>query len=356
MRIFINTLKIVGVILGVLLFITATILGYFTLAEYRPPKIHKETVQVRSGLKYSNEPLKIMTFNIGYAGLGKDEDFVMDGGKKGRSDSKAVVEGYFEGIKNLIETHQSDIYLFQEVDYDSRRSYHVNQVNELYEMMSEYDHVFSYNYKAKFVPFPFSVKDHFGRVNSGLQTLSKYHIELSFRHQLPGAFSWPIRTVNLKRAIQPNYIKIEGTDKYLVVINIHLSAYDDGSMRLKEMAYLKAFIEKEYQQGNYVIIGGDFNQTFYEAKDTFTHQAGTWKPVVMDENTLSKDFIFAVDPITPTCRSLHAPFMGSDFPCYIIDGFVVSKNITITNIETINHGFLYSDHNPVILEVTLNDL
>lgn len=356
MKILKKLLIILGITLGLILFIVGGLLGYFTIVEYNPKPIIQETVYSHSNLNYSNQPLKIMSFNIGYGALGKDEDFVMDGGKKGRADSKAVVEGYFQGIQDLLVAHESDIYLLQEVDFNSRRSYDINQVNLNAQLFSNYDNVFSYNYKAKFVPFPFSFTDYFGRVNSGLQTLSKYPIIQSYRHQLPGAFSWPIRTVNLKRAIQPNYIHIEGQNKQLVVVNIHLSAYDDGSMRIKEMAYLKDFIENEYNKGNYVIVGGDFNQTFYEAKDTFPHQDGTWEPLIMDADTLSENFMFAIDPLTPTCRSLHAPYEDDDFPYYIIDGFIVSKNITVTNINTINHGFLYSDHNPVILEVILNDL
>lgn len=356
MKVLLKILTILGIFIGILLILVAGILGYFTIVEYNPPKIMKEPVYYRSQLIYDNQPLKLMSFNIGYGGLGRDEDFVMDGGKKGRADSKEVVEGYFEGIQNLLTEHEADIYLLQEVDFNSRRSYELDEVGLNAGLLPTYDHVFSYNYKAKFVPFPFSTTDYIGKVNSGLQTLSKYRINESFRHQLPGAFSWPIKTVNLKRAIQPNYINIEGTTKQLVVVNVHLSAYDDGSMRLKEMAYLKEFIEAEYQKGNYVIVGGDFNQVFYEAKDTFPHHEGTWEAMIMDKDTLSENFSFAIDPLTPTCRSLHAPYTGGDFPYYIIDGFIVSNNITVTTINTINHGFLYSDHNPVILEVTLNDL
>ncbi|MGI6359706.1 MAG: endonuclease/exonuclease/phosphatase family protein [Acholeplasmatales bacterium] len=355
MKILKKIIIVLSIILGVLVLFVGGILGYFTAVEYRPPKISEETVKTSSSINYAKQPLKIMTFNIGYGSLGKAEDFVMDGGKKGRADSKEVVNDYFQGIQDLLKNIPADIYLLQEVDYDSRRSYYLDQVTKNHELFPNYDYVYSYNYKANFVPFPFSFTDYIGKVNSGLQTLSKYKIEESFRHQLPGAFAWPIRTVNLKRAIQPSYIKIEGTDKYLVVVNIHLSAYDDGSMRLKEMAYLKEFIEAEYKKGNYVIVGGDFNQTFFGAKDVFPEYSGTWVPMTMKEDTLSDDFTFAIDVTKPTCRSLHKPYDGGEnFPYYLIDGFIVSKNITVISVNTINYGFLYSDHNPVILEISLD--
>ncbi len=39
--------------------------------------------------------------------------------------------------------------------------------------------------------------------------------------------------------------------------------------------------------------------------------------------------------------------------CYIIDGFVVSDNVNVLSVKTIDHAFKYSDHNPVILEAEL---
>ena len=57
-------------------------------------------------------------------------------------------------------------------------------------------------------------------------------------------------------------IDVNETDKQLVIINLHLEAYDDGSAREKQMKVLKDIMVKEYEKGNYVIVGGDFNQTF----------------------------------------------------------------------------------------------
>ena len=42
--------------------------------------------------------MTILTYNTGYAGLSKDEDFFMDGGSKVQPDSKDVVETNLAGI------------------------------------------------------------------------------------------------------------------------------------------------------------------------------------------------------------------------------------------------------------------
>ena len=43
-----------------------------------------------------------------------------------------------------------------------------------------------------------------------------------------------------------------------------------------------------------------------------------------------------------------------DFQYYMIDGFIVSNNITVDSFETIDLDFKNTDHNPVSMKITLN--
>ena len=93
---------LISTIIG-LLMIIGVVLVYFTVREYRPQDEETMTVRNNSDLEVVlNEEISILTFNIGYAGLGINEDFVMDGGKKGRPDNKEVVRGYLDGIKDIL--------------------------------------------------------------------------------------------------------------------------------------------------------------------------------------------------------------------------------------------------------------
>ena len=59
----------------------------------------------------------------------------------------------------------------------------------------------------------------------------------------------------------------------------------------------------------------------------------------------------------PTCRSLDQPYAGADkesFQYYLIDGFIVSANIQVNSLATQDLGFVNSDHNPVLMMVTLS--
>ena len=55
-------------------------------------------------------------------------------------------------------------------------------------------------------------------------------------------------------------------------------------------------------------------------------------------------------------QSLDKSYDDADdkFQFYVIDGFIVSSNISIKSIETVNLDFQNSDHNPIKLEVILN--
>lgn len=351
------------VLLVVVIFLSLT-LALLTLIEYRPDDV--EVVEINNPVSQRlslDESITLMTFNIGYAGLGKDEDFVLDGGQKARPDSLEVVEGYMAGILDLLDMYAADFYLLQEVDLSARRSFNMNQVDRINNHLGEgFSSLFAYNFKAAFVPFPVSLTDYIGPVESGLLTLSSFEVLEAERQQFPGSFSWPVRVVNLKRAMLVAYIPIDGTDKELVLVNLHMSAYDgDGSLRAQEMEHLKTFMEVEYEKGNYVIIGGDFNQTFPSVVDVYPAEDGLYNAYPIESDWLPTGFTYAIDPTLPTCRLLHRPYdpinpndpLDPNTQYYIIDGFIVSNNILIETINTIDHGFEYSDHNPVMLTVRL---
>jgi len=39
----------------------------------------------------------------------------------------------------------------------------------------------------------------------------------------------------------------------------------------------------------------------------------------------------------------------------MIDGFIISDNLTVKTLETQDYGFTASDHNPVLLELQLKE-
>ena len=65
---------------------------------------------------------------------------------------------------------------------------------------------------------------------------------------------------------------------------------------------------------------------------------------------------FLMDASVPSCRSLDQPYAGADregFQYYLIDGFIVSGNVTVQSLENLDLDFACSDHNPVLMQVAL---
>ena len=158
-----------------------------------------------------------------------------------------------------------------------------------------------------------------------------------------------------------NRVAIDGTDKELVLVNLHLEAYDDGEGKIAQTKQLKELLEDEAAKGNYVIAGGDFNQSFsnYDNSAYPLISEDMWQPGAVDVDQFDDSLSFITDNSTPSCRSLDRPLAGNDsdpgvFQYYMIDGFIVSDNLTINTVETRDLGFKNSDHNPIVMNVTVS--
>ena len=346
-----KVMKGAGMVLLFLAGILLLALIWLTIREYRPEA--EETLAVPSGSETPapGSSLEILTFNTGYAGLDKTQDFFMDGGSQVQPDSRQEVEENLQGIAGILKEHPADVYFLQEVDLDSKRSYRIDQ-QAYYQENLDLPGVFACNFKCDFIPYPLPP---IGKVESGILTMTDLAVSSASRISLPESFFWPVKTCNLKRCMLETRIPLTGTDRELVLINFHLEAYDSGEGKIRQSQMLAEKLQKEYEAGNYVIAGGDFNQTFegidkYPLKDT-----DNWAPGVIGEDSLPEHFSFAVDDSYPTCRLLNEPYSGSfdTSQVYVLDGFLVSDNIKVNQVSVINTDFAYTDHQPVRLEVRL---
>jgi len=346
-------LKIIVIAGAIVLFMVGGLLIFFTVSEYKPDEIEKLPVAngSKSGVAVGQD-ITIVTCNIGYGALSQNEDFFMDGGEKVRPDDEDLIYANLEGISDVLEEMSADFYLLQEVDCGSKRSYNIDQ-REYLERALAMPGMFAYNFNSRYVPYPLPT---IGKVESGLLTLSDYTASEAARIALPVPFSWPVSTCNLKRCLMITRIPVEGSERELVLINLHLEAYDDGEGKTEQTRMLVEFIESEYEKGNYVVAGGDFNQTFERTLDIYPiHNTDGWTPGVLDSKELPAGFGFAYDTAAPTCRLLNAPYTGNyvESQVYVIDGYIVSPNVEVTAVEVEDMQFLYTDHQPVKLAVRL---
>ena len=349
-------LKTVLIILGIILLCAAAFILWLSVTEFKPGDVSDVKIEANSEVSgltpFLDEEFSVISWNIGYAGLGKDSDFFMDGGENVSSADQDTVNASLLGIYKTLysDSEPATVFMLQEVDQNSTRTYGKNEVDALGINNSAY----ALNYSCKFVPYPVPP---IGRVNSGLLTTTIYDIDSAERISLPCPFKWPVSVANLKRCLLVSYLPISGTDSKLVIVNLHLEAYDDGEGKIAQTKQLREFIRAEYEKGNYVIAGGDFNQIFPGGLDKYpnTHTEN-WEPGQISDDIMPEGWTLAYDLETPSCRLLNQPYDPTDTEntqYYVIDGFILSPNVELVSVKTLDEGFEYSDHNPVKLQVKL---
>ena len=176
-----KVLKILGIILLVVVLVLGGFVAYLSIREYKPDDIETIDVSASEGRKtFSGDTVKLISFNTGYAGLGDNADFFMDGGEKVKSTDEERMQENIDEIAKFINDKDADFYLLQEVDENSSRTYSVNQV-EAYTEKTNLFGTYALNYSCPFVPFPFPP---IGKVNSGILTLTDYTVSSAERVRL----------------------------------------------------------------------------------------------------------------------------------------------------------------------------
>ena len=344
-------LKITGIVLGAVVVLLVGLIAFLSITEYHPDPAQdaEHIIAIENGSE-AGESLTLYSWNIGYAGLGEESDFFMDGGEMVYPPSQEIVEKNFAGIRSFLQENPADVWLLQEVDVSSAHTDYMDQFSLLQSAL-EMHGALAYNYNCLFVPIPMPP---IGKVQSGIATYTSLEVTgQPQRVSLPCPFSWPVSAANLKRCLLVTRIPVADSDKELVIINLHLEAYEDGAGRIAQTRQLVELMEAEYEAGNYVIAGGDFNQSFPGTLDTYPiADSSTWAPGLLEQSSLPEGWQYAYDGSTPTCRLLDAP-LSDACQRYVIDGFILSPNVQLELVETVSLGFACSDHNPVRLDVTL---
>jgi endonuclease/exonuclease/phosphatase family metal-dependent hydrolase len=366
MNILKKTLRFGLALVGIFLFYVVCMLLYGTLTDFQPEEKIILPVQTQrpNGLARIDTPdISILNWNIGYSGLGDRATFFYDDGGFFTSHGKMVrspetdVKHYWEGIKKTLQDNPVDFYLLQEVDTAARRSYYINQMAELERIFPAHNSSFGINFSVGYVPLPLMKPwDAIGYVQAGLLSLCKYAPYENTRYQYPGTFAWPTRIFNLDRCMSVHKIQTR-SGKDLILINSHNSAYDaDGGLRRQEMAYLKKFVEAEYAKGNYVIVGADWNQcppNYHFETHSPIKGDSTQYPGNVPADFLPAGWTWAVDTTVATHRDLANIFDPAKTSISVIDYYLLSPNVQLQKVKTIDQKYAYSDHQPILLQVKL---
>ena len=299
-----------------------------------------------------------VSFNIGFGAYTPDFTFFMDGGKESRARSEESVIECVDGAAKTALSFEPDFVFFQEVDTDSDRSFHVDQEERLiglFKSAGGFDSVFAQNYHSAYLMYP--ILHPHGASNSGLLTMSRANITSSLRRSLPIATGVK-KILDLDRCYSVSRVPVDN-GRELVLFNIHASAYGtDASQGNAQMEMLLNDMKAEYDKGNYVICGGDYNHDFTGTSvkhfNPDVTEIFSWCqpfPAELIPEGLSRCADYA-EGMVPSTRNTDIPYSEDSF-VVILDGFIISDNVTCSYVQNIDAGFKYTDHNPVVIKFTL---
>ncbi len=326
---------------------------------------------------------KITSYNVGFGAYSQDYTFFLDDGYDlngnityghySTAKSKDEVNFNINGAVSCVKSLDVDFALFQELDTDSTRSYHIDENKMICDSFTNFDNIHACNYHSAFLPYP--LYDMHGRSTAGLTTLSKYKINEAKRIELTIA-SGIKKYTELDRCYSYSVIDVNNGKK-LYLVNLHLSAYDEGGkIRSKQLSELNEFFKERKENDDYVVLGGDFNQDLITYNPDYSYNTTTnkafnnitktpsWVYTVFNEDGSSpfiEGFKVVANDNHPSNRSNNVEWGDVTNYVTVIDGFIISDNVelvTSRNITTKNgnkglEGFAYSDHEPIYMEFKL---
>ena len=352
MKVIKRILKALLITIAVIVILFVGLIVFAVISDYKPKE--KEIISTAAKVEVVNDTieLSLLTWNIGYCGMDKEMDFFYDGGTKVFTPKPTCINNLREVEKFLKQNNSIDFILVQEIDKNSKRSYHINEYDSLTRSLKNYYPSFAKNYDVFFVPVPPATP--MGKVLSGITTFSKFQPSSSIRYTFPGEYGFPKQLFMLDRCFLVNRYPLK-SGRELIVINTHNEAFDPGQIRKAQMAYLKDFLLNEYRNGNYIITGGDWNQTPPEFRSAFTGNKTDTTQMVIPSDYLPPDWKWLYDNTTPSERNVVAAYNPSTTTTNVFDVFLVSPNISEISVKGIQLNFENSDHNPVIIHVKLNE-
>lgn len=349
-----GSLIAVAVLLAVVLaYVLYVVLSYSRIPDNTPLTVEgtaeHHTVSV-------GETYTAVSQNLGFGAYTADFTFFMDGGKESRAASRESAEACINAGADKVSEFNPDFILFQEVDLDSTRSHHLDQYKLLSDRFDGYSRSCAVNYDSAYLMYPLTSPH--GASKSSLATFSRFSMTASLRRSFPISTSFS-KFLDLDRCYSVSRIPTDN-GKELVIYNVHASAYGGSDkIRTAQMTMLLTDMSTEYKNGNYVVCGGDFNHDFTGDSTQKLNGVGTtdygWAQPFPDHlipDGISKCVAYRDGLTQPTCRNCDVPYEVGNFTI-IVDGFLVSDNVECVSVENIVTDFVYSDHNPVVLQFRL---
>ena len=285
----------------------------------------------------SKDTISIMTYNIGYlSGLTNNKPLER---KESLFDKNA------DAIIDLLKKYKVDILAIQEIDFDSDRSFNINQLDFIKSGMNYNFTSKAVNWDKRYVPFPYwPPKYHFGKIVSGQAIASRFPILSNDIEILskPVDQDFYYNAFYLDRLIQMDTLSINGQP--VLLMNVHLEAFSTKTRALHIQKVFKLFTNAI--KNGPVLLVGDFNESTLSGNQSmmrpFYEHPGIGRAIHLDtlKQNINKHFTY----------SSERPDKKIDYIFYAKNYIEAIESMTITKTENL------SDHLPVLMRFKLKSL
>jgi len=300
--------------------------------------------EAASELQVAGDTLELLNWNVGYGGLGRGSDFVADGGEHMFPPSREAVRANVSGIEAFLgqRSASTDIVVMQELARAGPVNYWINLRDRVEHALRDRDNTFYPDFRTRLMPWPL-------RLDHGQALYSNYAVAETGLVALPAEDSG---IFGVRRRYGSPFVRLAG-DANWTIASVHLAAFDeDATVRTRQLHELMAWAQAEYESGRRVVIAGDWN--FQIAETNFPHTTDErflfWL-FPFPQDALPEGWRIAADASIPSVRTNHKPYVAGENYVTTIDGYIVSSNVEVLEVNGYDLGFEYTDHQPVRIRV-----
>ena len=247
----------VVVILSVLLLLLGAVLwagGGKTLHEAQGSGIIETIPGALEVLPPPAEELVVLSYSMAY-GLG-------DSRQHGRRGDPATVYDRLDAVIETIAASGADVVLLQEVDFASRRTYDVDQLQYMAAALGWGFVARAITWECRYLPAPFWIPQrHAGRLRAGQGVMSRYPLMQNTRQRLSQPLTQPLLSPLFSPYRTVQMVDMQCGDRTVRFLNVYLEPRDTVT-RQRQAQELVAFV-RHVATPNCVLMGA-FNSVAAE--------------------------------------------------------------------------------------------
>lgn len=190
------------------------------------------------------ENLGVLSYSIAY-GLGDSRQRGVD---------PAAVYDRLDAVIETIAASGADIALLQEVDFASRRTYDIDQLQYIAAALGWGFVARVITWECRYLPSPFwALQRHAGRLRAGQGVISRYPLVQNTRQRLSQSLTQPLLSPLFSPYHTVQMVDMQGGDRTVRFLNVHLTPHD-AVTRQRQAQELVAFV-RQVATPNCVLMG-----------------------------------------------------------------------------------------------------